>query len=269
MAITDCLNFGSPEKPEIMYQFAECIRGMSAACIAMDAPVVSGNVSFYNDTEGVSIYPTPTVGMVGLIEDESYWCPSAFREDGEAVILLGSTRDELGGSEWAQVRHPGMLAAPPRVDLARERALVDLLLDLHHSRLLLSAHDVSTGGFAVALAECCMEGVGCVVDLSDHADDLDAVSLLFAESQGRAIASVRGGDVQRVLEAAKKRGVPAARIGTTGGKIIVVRRHGVELVETRVASMAELWRSAFAALLAGDTIDDVLAGRAHEEDIIV
>jgi phosphoribosylformylglycinamidine synthase subunit PurL len=269
MAITDCLNFGSPEKPEIMHQFAECIRGMTAACIAMDAPVVSGNVSFYNDTEGVSIYPTPTVGMVGLIEDESYWCPSGFREEGDAIILFGDTKDELGGSEYARMRHAGRLAQPPRVDLARERALVDLLLDLHAGRLLSSAHDLSGGGFAVALAECAMQGIGCVADLTGHADDLDAASLLFGESQGRVIASVRGGDVPRVLEMAARRGVPAIRIGTTGGGIVAVRRHGVELVEASVASLRRIWRDAFAAQLAGDSVDDILAGRAHEEDIIV
>jgi len=269
MAITDCLNFGSPEKPEIMYQFAECIRGMSAACIAMDSPVVSGNVSFYNDTEGVSIYPTPTVGMVGVIDDEDYWCPQSFCEEGEAVILLGSTNDELGGSEWAQQVHPTQLAKPPRVDLAKERALVDLLLDLHGERVLLSAHDVSNGGFAVALAECTMEGIGCVVDLTGHADDLDAVSLLFSESQARAVLSVRGGDVKRALEMAAKKGVPAVRIGTTGGDLLAVRRHGVELVEVKVESLRRIWRGAFAALLAGDSIDDILAGRGHEEDIIV
>jgi phosphoribosylformylglycinamidine synthase len=269
MAITDCLNFGSPEKPEIMYQFAECIRGMSAACIAMDSPVVSGNVSFYNDTEGVSIYPTPTVGMVGVIEDESYWCPLAFQEEGEAIVLLGTTKDELGGSEYAQSAFAGQLAAPPRVDLARERALVDLLLDLHAARLLLSAHDIANGGLAVALAECAMDAAGCVVDLSGHADDLDAVSLLFSESQGRAILSIRGGDVQHVLEMAKRRGVPATRIGTIGGNVLAVRRNGVELVETGITSMRAIWRGAFAALLAGDSIDEILAGMGHEEDIIV
>jgi phosphoribosylformylglycinamidine synthase len=269
MAITDCLNFGSPEKSEIMYQFAECIRGMSAACIAMDSPVVSGNVSFYNDTEGVSIYPTPTVGLVGVIEDESYWCPLAFSEDGEAIILLGTTADELGGSEWAQLHEPGQMAAPPRVDLARERALVDLLLDLHKARLLLSAHDVANGGLAVALAESAMDGTGCVVDLTGHADDLDAVSVLFSESQGRAVLSVRGGDVRRVLEMSSKRGVPAVRIGTTGGAVFAIRRDGVELVEAPVASIRGIWRGAFAALLAGDSIDDILAGKGHEEDIIV
>jgi len=242
---------------------------MSAACIAMDSPVVSGNVSFYNDTEGVSIYPTPTVGMVGVIEDESYWCPLSFRDQGEAVILLGATKDELGGSEWAQMHHADQLAVPPRVDLARERALVDLLLDLHRDRLVLSAHDVANGGLAVALAECSMDGMGAVVDLTGHADDLDALSLLFSESQGRAVVSVRGGDVNRVLEMAGKRGVPAVRIGTTGGDILAVRRNGQEIVEIGVSSMREIWRGAFAALLAGDSIDDILAGKGHEEDIIV
>jgi phosphoribosylformylglycinamidine synthase len=268
-AITDCLNFGSPEKPEVMWQFTECIRGMSDACVALDAPVVSGNVSFYNDTEGVSICPTPSVGMVGIVPDETYWCGLAFREAGEAVILLGESRDELGGSEWAQTYLPGELAVPPRVNLERERALVELLLELHASRLVLSAHDVANGGFAVALAECAMDGIGAEIDLTGHADGLDAVSLLYGESQGRAILSVRGGEAHAVLDAAQRHGVSAMRIGTTGGDTLAIRRNGVELVEAKLGELRRIWTSAFAQLLSGDSIETVIAGSGHEEDLIL
>jgi phosphoribosylformylglycinamidine synthase len=268
-AITDCLNFGSPEKPEIMWQFAECIRGMSDACVALDSPVVSGNVSFYNETEGASIYPTPSVGMVGIIPDETYFCGLAFREEGEAVILLGASRDELGGSEWAQMFHAGELAAPPRVNLERERALVELLLELHSARLVLSAHDVANGGLGVALAECVMDGIGAAIDLTGHAEGLDAISLLYGESQARAIISVRGGDAHAVLDAAMRHGVAAMRVGTTGGELLSIRRNGVELAETKVAELRRVWTSAFAQLLSGDTIDAVIAGKGHEEDLIV
>ncbi len=268
-AITDCLNFGSPEKPEVMWQFTECIRGLSDACVALDSPVVSGNVSFYNDTEGESIYPTPSVGMVGIVNDESYWCGLSFREEGDAVILLGESRDELGGSEWAQAHHPMELASPPRVNLERERALIELLLELHASRLVLSAHDVGNGGFAVALAECAMDGIGCEIDLTGHADGLDAISLLYGESQGRAILSVRGGEAHMVLDAARRHGVGAMRIGTTGGDTVVIRRHGVELVEAKVAELRRVWTASFAQLLSGDTVETVIAGKGHEEDLIV
>ncbi|MFZ2493422.1 MAG: phosphoribosylformylglycinamidine synthase subunit PurL, partial [Thermoanaerobaculia bacterium] len=186
VAITDCLNFGSPERPEIMWQFAECIRGISEACLALDTPVVSGNVSFYNETEGRAIYPTPTVGMVGLMESDRAGAPLAFPEADLEVVLLGSTANELGGSEWQQLFAPAALALPPRVDLDREKSLIELLLSLHDAKLLRSAHDLSNGGLAVALAECSTGGIGCHVDLAGHADALDAVSLLFSESQARA-----------------------------------------------------------------------------------
>src|SRR6185436_8928355 len=146
VAITDCLNFGSPERPEIMWQFAECIRGISDACNALGTPVVSGNVSFYNETERNAVYPTPTVGMVGIMESDRDGCGLAFADKDLDVILLGETRDELGGSEWQQRFAPNALAAPPRVELEREKTFVELLLALHHAKLLRSAHDVSKGG---------------------------------------------------------------------------------------------------------------------------
>src|ERR1051326_1275951 len=164
VAITDCLNFGSPERPEIMWQFAECIRGISDACNALGTPVVSGNVSFYNETEGKGIYPTPTVGMVGILEREDIGCGLRFPEAGLDIVLIGETREE---------------AIPPRVDLDRERALIDTLLQLHENRLLRACHDLSNGGFALALAECAMGGIGCHVELGGHADDVDAFALLF------------------------------------------------------------------------------------------
>src|SRR6266542_2851520 len=157
VAITDCLNFGSPERPEIMWQFSECIRGISEACLALGTPVVSGNVSFYNETEGRAIYPTPTVGMVGILDREDIGSDLYFREPGLDIVLLGETRDEMGGSEWQQMFAPGAMVKPPRVDLDREKALIDLLLAAYEHRLIRSAHDLSNGGFAVALAECSME----------------------------------------------------------------------------------------------------------------
>ena len=258
VAITDCLNFGSPERAEIMWQFAECIRGISDACRALETPVVSGNVSFYNETEGRAVFPTPTVGMVGLMDSDRDGCGLAFPEAGLHVIVLGDTRDELGGSEWQQMFAADALAAPPRVDLDRERALIELLLELHGAKLLRSAHDVSNGGIAVALAEMSVDGIGAHVDLAGHADDLDAISLLFSESQARAIVATA--DVDAVLAAASRRGVAAVRIGHTAHGTFLIERNGVPLVRIAAQEVARVWHSSFALLLGGDTIDQVLAG---------
>jgi phosphoribosylformylglycinamidine synthase len=261
-AITDCLNFGSPERPEIMWQFAECIRGISDACRILETPVVSGNVSFYNETEGRGINPTPTVGMVGILESEHDGCGLAFPEAKLEVILLGATRDELGGSEWQQMFAPAALAAPPAVDLYSEKKLVELLLTLHSEKLLRSAHDLSNGGLAVALAESSMDGIGCHVELAGHSDDLDAFALLFSESQGRAVVTTA--NAERVLTLAKQHEVPAQRIGHTAYGTFLIERNGIPLVRTSAQELARIWRSSFALLLGGDTIDDVLRGVGEE-----
>ena len=267
VAVTDCLNFGSPERPEIMWQFAECIRGISEACLALGTPVVSGNVSFYNETEGRAIYPTPTVGMVGILEEEDTGCDLFFPEAGLDVVLLGESRDELGGSEWQQMFLPDALSAPPRVDLDTEKKLIDLLLAAYGRRLIRSAHDLSNGGLAVALAECAMRGTGCHVDLSGHADAVDSVALLFGESQERAIVSTSDGAA--LLRLAKDHGVPAMRIGRTEPATFLIQRNGVPLVRTTAPELHRVWSTAFALLLGGDTIDDVIRGVGEEAPEVI
>ncbi|HEY8183854.1 MAG TPA: phosphoribosylformylglycinamidine synthase subunit PurL [Thermoanaerobaculia bacterium] len=262
VAITDCLNFGSPERPEIMWQFAECIRGISEACLALGTPVISGNVSFYNETEGRAIYPTPTIGMVGILEREDSGRDLHFPEPGLDIVLLGETRDELGGSEWQQMFAHDSMAPPPRVDLDREKSLIDLILTAYEHRLIRSAHDLSNGGLAIALAESSMEGIGCHVDLAGHANDIDAIALLFGESQGRAILSTNR--VEELLTLAKKHGVPAMRIGRTDTAVFVIERNRVPLIRTTTPELSRIWRSAFALLLGGDSIDDVLRGVGEE-----
>ena len=262
VAITDCLNFGSPERAEIMWQFAEAIRGISDACRALETPVVSGNVSFYNETEGRAVYPTPTVGMVGIMESDRDGCGLAFADAQLDVILLGETREELGGSEWQQLFAPDALAAPPRVDLEREKALIELLLELHGAHALRAAHDLSNGGIAVALAEMSMGGIGAHVDLGGHADDLDAVALLFSESQARALVATS--DAAGVLDAASKHGVAAKRIGHTAHGTFLIERNGVPLIRVAAQELARVWSSAFALLLGGDSIDEVLRGVGEE-----
>ncbi|HEX9501974.1 MAG TPA: AIR synthase related protein, partial [Thermoanaerobaculia bacterium] len=266
VAITDCLNFGSPERPEIMWQFAECIRGISDACLALGTPVVSGNVSFYNETEGRAIYPTPTIGMVGILEREDSGRDLYFSEAGLDIVLLGETRDELGGSEWQQMFARDSMAPPPRVDLDREKALIDLILTAYDHRLIRSAHDLSNGGLATALAESSMEGIGCHIELDKHADDVDAVALLFGESQGRAILSTNR--VEELLTLAKKHGVPAMRIGRTEPAVFIIERSGVALVRTTTPELSRIWRSALALLLGGDSIDDVIRGVGEEAELI-
>jgi phosphoribosylformylglycinamidine synthase II len=263
-AITDCLNFGSPERPEIMWQFAECIRGISEACRELGTPVVSGNVSFYNETEGRAVYPTPTVGMVGILDGEGAGRPLAFEAADHDVVLLGETHDELGGSEYAQRFHAAALVSPPRVDLAREKALIEVLLGLDSHRLIRSAHDLSNGGLAVALAESAVDGFGCHVDLAGHANDLDAVALLFSESQGRALVSSKPEHTDEVLRLANKHGVPALRIGRTTVAAFLIERNGVPLVRTSTPELSRIWRSAFALLLGGDSIEEVIRGVGDE-----
>jgi phosphoribosylformylglycinamidine synthase len=264
VAITDCLNFGSPERPDIMWQFSEAIRGISDACRALDTPVVSGNVSFYNETEGNAVYPTPTVGMVGILEDEHAGRGLAFPAAGLDIVLLGDTRDELGGSEWQQRNLPDALAAPPRVDLERERALVELLLALDANQRIRSAHDLANGGLAIALAECSVDGIGCHVDVANHAADVDAVALLFSESQARAVVSCTPEHASDVLARAAAAGVPAQRIGRTEVATFIIQRGGVALVRTTTPELSRIWRTAFSLLLGGDTPDDVVRGVGEE-----
>jgi phosphoribosylformylglycinamidine synthase subunit PurL len=252
VAITDCLNFGSPERPEIMWQFAECIRGISDACRALETPVVSGNVSFYNETEGKAVYPTPTVGMVGILESDRDGCGLVFPDPNLDVILLGATRDELGGSEWQQLFASGSMVLPPRVSLDDEKSLVELLLTLHGEQLLSAAHDLSNGGLAVALAEMSTGGIGCHVDLGGHADGIDAVALLFSESQARA--AVASANPARVLDLARERGVPAQRIGHTAHGTFLIERNGVPLVRIAAQEVTRVWRTAFERALGGEDV---------------
>jgi phosphoribosylformylglycinamidine synthase len=261
VAITDCLNFGSPERPEIMWQFAECIRGISDACIALGTPVVSGNVSFYNETEGRAVLPTPTVGMVGILDHDTDGCEIAFPEAGLDIILIGETRDELGGSEWQQSAMPDALGAPPRVDLSREKSLIEFFLAAYEHRLLRSAHDVSNGGLAIALAECAMDGIGCHIELADHAN-VDAIALLFSESQARAIVSTS--QAEEVLRLAQQHNLSAMRIGRTEIAAFLIERNGIPLIRTSVPELARIWRSSFALLLGGDSVEEVIRGIGEE-----
>ncbi|MCL2491598.1 MAG: phosphoribosylformylglycinamidine synthase subunit PurL [Coriobacteriia bacterium] len=219
-AITDCLNFGSPEKPEVFWTFVEAIRGIADGCKALDVPVISGNVSFYNESSGVPIYPTPVIGMVGLLDSADESCTLAFKDYGDVVILVGETADELGGSEYLNVIHNVAAGVIPALDLELERDVQTVVRDLIHKDLVKSAHDCSDGGIAVALAESCIAGeIGATIVLDN---DLSAVSSLFSESQSRIIITCESDDVDHVIDAFNNQNVPFSVIGEVGGDRLMI-----------------------------------------------
>jgi len=219
LAVTNCLNFGNPDKPEIFFQFREACRGMADACRALDTPITGGNVSLYNESPSGAVMPTPMIGMVGVLDDVVKRVPAAFRASGDVIIVLGRTVGELGGSQYLSHVTGDTFGAPPPVDLAAERALVECLVAAAGRRLLQSAHDASDGGLAVALAECGMGAdlpLGFTADLTACADDTSPAALLFGEDQGRAVVSVRPADANSLLALAATHGVSAAVVGKVG-----------------------------------------------------
>ena len=215
MAITNCLNFGNPRKPEVYHQLREAIRGIGEACTTLGTPVTGGNVSLYNESPTGAVYPTPVIGMVGLIDSIDRINRSAFAFSGTDIVLLGECRDELGGSEYLATVHGIVAGAPPQCDLTAEKNLIEALLESTKAGVVSSAHDCGDGGLAVALAECCImtrvDMLGATVDLSAW-DRIPLRSLLFSETQGRVILSTN--DAAKVIEIAKKHSVPAQVIGT-------------------------------------------------------
>lgn len=235
LAVSDCLNFGSPEDTDVMWQFAEACRGLKDACVELGIPVTGGNVSLYNQTGETAILPTPVVAVLGVIDDVRRRTPSSFQAPDERILLLGTTREELSGSEWAHVVHGHLGGRPPVVDLAAERCLAELLGDL--VGVATSAHDLSDGGLAQALAEAGMvSGIGATVTLEG-----DAFLGLFSESAARAIVTVPAGRVDEARALAERHGVPVTDIGTTGGDALVVEdAFDVPLAELRAAWTATL-----------------------------
>jgi phosphoribosylformylglycinamidine synthase II len=218
VAVTNCLNFGSPEDPEVMWQFVEATRGLADGCLELGIPVTGGNVSFYNQTGATAINPTPVVGVLGVVDDVTKRLPSGFGAAGDVVLLVGETDDELGGSEWAWVVHGHLGGRPPRPRLAAEQALAELVRTAADESLLTSAHDVSDGGLAQALAECVLlHGVGASVALPG-----DPFVALFAESAARAVVSCDDSAVDRLLTLAADTGLAVARLGRTGGARLTV-----------------------------------------------
>jgi len=225
MAITNCLNFGNPKRPEVFFQFREAVAGIGEACRALDTPVTGGNVSFYNESPSGAVYPTPVIGMIGLVESLAHVTMSAFHTDGDAIVLLGEPTGELGGSEYLAHIHGVVAGAPPECDLERERATIAALLDATRAGLVHSAHDCSDGGLAVALAECAVgdaeHPIGASVEL-DAWSALPDRALLFGEAQARIVVSTA--DAPAVLDIAARHGVKARRVGTvraTSGRLAI------------------------------------------------
>jgi len=243
LAVTDCLNFGSPEDPDVMWQFAEATRGLAEGCRELGVPVTGGNVSFYNQTGQTPILPTPVVGVLGVIDDVARRTPMGFAAEGEAIVLLGTTRDELSGSEWAHVVHGHLGGLPPRVDFAAERGLADVLIAAAGDGLLTAAHDLSDGGLAQALTECCLRrGVGARVRLPA---ELDPFVALFSESTARAVVAMPRDGVDEFTARCAAAGIACASIGVTVGRgddaaLEVEGRFVVALAELRTAWSATL-----------------------------
>jgi phosphoribosylformylglycinamidine synthase len=245
LAVTNCLNFGSPEDPDVMWQFSEAVRGLADGCLELGTPVTGGNVSFYNQTGDVAIHPTPVVGVLGVVDDVTRRTPMAFRRDGDLIVLLGTTRDELAGSEWAHVVHGHLGGLPPQVDLAAERALAEVLVEAALDGVVTAAHDLSDGGLVVGLVEMALRhGVGAEVTVPHGAD---AFVTLFSESTARAVVTTSQERLGALLGLAGRHGVPATVIGAVGpdgSDLIVAGVAGGDVVlplaELREASEATL-----------------------------
>jgi len=247
LGLTDCLNFGNPERPEIMWQFAEATRGLASACRELEVPVVSGNVSFYNETDGRAILPTPTVAVVGLVPDVLRHCGSSFRQAGDCVAVLGETRGELGGSEFISAFAGKVAGRPPRLNVRAELALQRALRRLIQSGLLSSAHDCSEGGLAVALAESCIGGA-LGVRLRLGADLAEPHAFLFGEDASRAVISFAPAVAQKVLDVCHEHGVPFGLMGDVGGDELIIE----DLLSQRVSALARAYRGGIPRLLKGE-----------------
>ncbi len=249
VAITNCLNFGDPTRPEIMWQFAEAVRGMAVACGALQTPVTGGNVSLYNETMGKAIFPTPIVGMLGILSHISHATTPTWKEAGHVVVLLGETREELGGSEYLRVCHGLAQGQPPVMDLDLERRVQQCCLEAIRAGVARSAHDCSDGGLAVALAEACIsepdKQIGVDVSLSET---VRPDFLLFGESQSRIILSLREADLDKLQAIANHCGVVVTPLGRTGGSRLICQGRTFQ-IDLPLADLDRAWRGSLPAVV--------------------
>ena len=244
LALTNCLNFGSPERPEVMWQFSEVVDGMTEACAVFGTPVTGGNVSFYNETDGRGIHPTPVIGMVGIVEDPRHITTQWFKSDDRAIIQIGLTSNDLGASEYAVAMLGRLEGRVPQLDLDLERRVQDACLKIIQAGLVESAHDCSDGGLAVAIAESCFssyrrDAIGCEVNLEG---ELSGAALLFAETPSRIVLSAPDINVAQILEIAGELNVAAVVIGRTKGDRLKVRVNGEQVIDRSVVEVESTWR---------------------------
>lgn len=258
IAVTNCLNFASPERPEVMWSFSEVIDGMKEACEAFETPIVSGNVSFYNETEGRGILPTPVIGMVGLIEDVRKIVTQGFKAEGDLIALLGETGDDLSVGEYAQTvlgfttDELIEIGAVPKIDLELEKTIQQCCLRLADKYLLKSAHDCSDGGLAVAISESCFSSlnrsaVGAEIDLKD--EKLSAESLLFGETPSRIVISFAAEKLSEVEAMARETNCPLTVIGRVAGEDLQIKINGVDALSTKISELESEWLTALAKKL--------------------
>ncbi|MNI02866.1 Phosphoribosylformylglycinamidine synthase 2 [compost metagenome] len=247
LAVTDNLNFGSPEKPEIFWQLETSVDGMAEACRVLNTPVIGGNVSLYNENAKGSIYPTPVIGMVGLVHDLDHITTQGFKNEGDVVILLGETKAELGGSEFQYVIHGVTEGRPPSLDLQVEKRLHDAVLKAIQEGLVASAHDLSEGGLAVALAESCISGqLGAKVNFTT---DLRKDFALFSESQSRILLSASPDKADALQQWVASQGVPYQVLGTVTGTELSVQVNSVQGIQSPVSELEKVWKDAIPCLM--------------------
>jgi phosphoribosylformylglycinamidine synthase len=244
MGVTNCLNFGNPEKPEIMWQFQEAIEGIAEACRTFNIPVTGGNVSFYNDTEGFSIHPTPVLGVVGLVRDMDKSSSPGFKKTGDSIFLIGKNKQEIGGSEYLKFIWNMEKGQPPQIDLQEEKQVQEVCIEAIENGLLRSAHDISEGGLAVCVTECAFFGkdrIGCTLYLQDQ---IGSDALLFGESQSRIVVTTKPENKKALIKIAEDRNVPIKEIGTTGGKNITVHHKEKKIIDQSVQESFITWKQA-------------------------
>jgi phosphoribosylformylglycinamidine synthase len=249
LGVTNCLNFGNPYKPEVYWQFAQAIAGMGEACKKFDTPITGGNVSFYNESPDTAVYPTPTIGMVGLVEDLNHITTSYFKDEGDIIYLLGEDKEELGGSEYLKVIHNIVSGNCPEIDLDKERKLQETILSLIRNGLIKSSHDISEGGIVSALAECCIinqeKQIGCEVEIPIKSR-IDFT--LFSESQSRIIVSISNSKQKDFELKLKEAGIPFFSLGLVRGKSMMIKN----VFEISLKELSDIYFNTIPRIMSGE-----------------
>lgn len=258
LAATNCLNFASPERPEVMWAFSQVVDGIKDACQTFSTPITGGNVSFYNETEGEGVYPTPVVGVVGLVEDIKQIVTCGFKQEDEVILLLGETKEDLGGSEYLAHIHKQIIGDVPELNLEYEKQIQQFCLKVINRGLVSSAHDVSDGGLLIALVECSLATqsrnlIGATLDLHlespAFAKNISIASAFFGESPSRIILSVKESKLETIQQLAKEQNILCSILGRTGGKYFVLNVNGQEIIKEQILELEKIWQNALGDLL--------------------